>query len=88
VDLAVTRPTDTHKDGRETISPRISASFRSFSSSSLRADLLGQPLNGRYRSLASTASTPLRPAKVLAEENRYVSISGLRRPLLRRARLL
>jgi hypothetical protein len=37
----------------------------------------GQPNNGRYRSLANTALDHLSvPDKVLADENRYVSISG------------
>lgn len=37
----------------------------------------GQPIAGRYRSLANTALDHLTvPGKVLADENRYVSISG------------
>jgi hypothetical protein len=37
----------------------------------------GQPINGKYRSLANTALDHLSvPGKVWADENRYVSISG------------
>jgi hypothetical protein len=37
----------------------------------------GQPVSGKYRSLASTALEHLTvPGKVLADENRYVAISG------------
>jgi hypothetical protein len=37
----------------------------------------GQPINGKYRSLASTALDHLSvPGKVWADENRYVAISG------------
>jgi hypothetical protein len=37
----------------------------------------GQPINGKYRSLASTALDHLSvPGKIWADENRYVAISG------------
>jgi len=37
----------------------------------------GQPVNGKYRSLASTALDHLSvPSKVLADDNRYISITG------------
>jgi hypothetical protein len=71
-------PDDTTRTAARTTSPRTSASFRSFSSSSPRRKPSGAfPINGRYRSLASTALDHLTvPGKVLADENRYISISG------------
>ena len=71
-------PDDTHKDGRENDLAQ-DLRFIPFLQQFLTAPqtFWGQPLNGRYRSLASTALDHLSvPDKVLAEENRYVSISG------------
>src|ERR1035438_5997139 len=71
-------PDDTHKDGRENDLAQ-DLRFVPFLQQFLTAPqtFWGQPLNGRYRSLASTALDHLSvPDKVVAEENRYVSISG------------
>jgi hypothetical protein len=71
-------PDDTHKDGRENdlaqdlhFLPLLQQLFTT------PQTFWGQPVNGRYRSLASTALDHLSvPDKVVADENRYVSISG------------
>jgi hypothetical protein len=71
-------PDDTHKEGRENdlaqdlrFLPLLQQFFTA------PQTFWGQPINGRYRSLASTALDHLSvPDRVVADENRYVSISG------------
>jgi hypothetical protein len=71
-------PDATNKDGRENDlvqDPR----FRPFLDQFLTAPqtFWGQPVNGKVPSLAETALVHLTvPGKVLADENRYISISG------------
>jgi len=71
-------PDDNNKDGRENdlvTDPR----FQPFLEQFLTApqSFWGQPVNGKYRSLANTALDHLTvPDKVLADDNRYISISG------------
>lgn len=71
-------PDDTHRDGRENDLAQ-DLRFVPFLQQFLTAPqtFWGQPLNGRYRSLASTALDHLSaPDKVLQDDGRYVSISG------------
>jgi len=71
-------PADADKDGRENDLVQ-DPHFRPFLDQFLTAPqtFWGQPVAGRYRSLPSTALDFLSvPGKVLADENRYVSISG------------
>jgi hypothetical protein len=71
-------PDDTHKDGRENDLAQ-DLRFVPFLQQFLTAPqtFWGQPLNGRYRSLASTALDHLSvPDKVLQDDGRYISISG------------
>ena len=71
-------PDDVNKDGRENELLQ-DARFRPMLDQYLTApqSFWGQPINGKYRSLASTALDHLSvPDKVLADENRYISISG------------
>jgi hypothetical protein len=71
-------PDQAHPDGRENElaqDPR----FKPFLDQTLTAPqhFWGQPIGGRWRSLANTALDHLTvPDKVLAEDNRYLSISG------------
>ena len=71
-------PADNNKDGRENELIQ-DPHFLPFLDQFLTAPqtFWGQPLGGRYRSLANTALDHLTvPGKVLADENRYVSITG------------
>lgn len=71
-------PDDTNKDGRENDLVK-DTHFRPFLEQFLTAPqtFWGQPVNDHYRSLANTALDHLTvPSKVLADENRYVSITG------------
>jgi hypothetical protein len=71
-------PDDTHKDGRENDLVQ-DLRFRPLLEQFLTAPqtFWGTPIDGHPRSLAITALDHLSiPDKVLAEENRYVSISG------------
>ena len=71
-------PDDTHKDGRENdlaTDLRFLPLLQQFFTAP--QTFWGTPINGRYRSLASTALDHLSvPDKVLADENRYVTITG------------
>jgi len=71
-------PDDTNKQGRENDLVQDER-FRPFLDQFLTAPqtFWGAPVNGKYRSLASTALDHLTvPGSVLADENRYISISG------------
>jgi hypothetical protein len=71
-------PAPNAKDGRENELVQDSH-FRPFLEQFLTAPqtFWGQPMAGKYRSLANTALDHLSvPDKVIADENRYVSISG------------
>jgi|SRR5208283_1535185 hypothetical protein len=71
-------PDATNKDGRENDLVQDTR-FRPFLDQFLTAPqtFWGAPVNGRYRSLASTALDHLTvPGSVLADENRYIAISG------------
>jgi hypothetical protein len=71
-------PDDTNKPGRENDLVQDDR-FRPFLDQFLTAPqtFWGTPINDRYRSLASTALDHLSvPDKVLADENRYIAISG------------
>jgi hypothetical protein len=71
-------PDDTNKQGRENDLVQDDR-FRPFLDQFLTAPqtFWGTPVNGRYRSLASTALDHLTvPGSVLADDNRYISISG------------
>jgi len=71
-------PDDTNKQGRENDLIQDDR-FRPFLDQFLTAPqtFWGAPVNGRYRSLASTALDHLTvPGSVLADDNRYISISG------------
>jgi hypothetical protein len=71
-------PDDTNKEGRENDLVQ-DLRLQPFLEQFLTAPqtFWGQPINGKYRSLANTALDHLTvPGKVFAEENRYVSISG------------
>jgi len=71
-------PDATNKDGRENDLLQDDR-FRPFLDQFLTAPqtFWGTPVNGKYRSLASTALDHLTvPDKVLADDNRYISISG------------
>jgi hypothetical protein len=71
-------PTDKDKDGRENDLIQDSH-FRPFLDQFLTApqSFWGQPINGKYRSLADTALDHLTvPGKVIADEQRYISITG------------
>jgi hypothetical protein len=71
-------PDDVNKQGRENELIQ-DAHFRPFLDQYFTApqSFWGQPVNGKYRSLANTALDHLTvPGSVLADENRYVSISG------------
>jgi hypothetical protein len=71
-------PDDTHKDGRENDLGQA-LRFKPLLDQFLTTPqtFWGQPINGKYRSLADTALDYLSvPGKVLADDNRYVSISG------------
>ena len=71
-------PDDTNKQGRENDLVQ-DARFRPFLDQFLTAPqtFWGTPVAGKYRSLASTALDHLTvPGSVLADENRYISISG------------
>ena len=73
-----TLPTTPTRMAARTTSFRTIASVPSSTSSSpLRRPSGASPINGKYRSLASTALDHLTvPDKVLADDNRYISISG------------
>jgi hypothetical protein len=71
-------PDATNKDGRENDLIQDSH-FRPFLEQFLTAPqtFWGPPVNGKYRSLANTALDHLTvPGKILADENRYISITG------------
>jgi hypothetical protein len=71
-------PDDTNKQGRENDLVQDTR-FRPLLDQFLTApqSFWGQPINDRYRSLANTALDHLTiPGSVLADENRYISISG------------
>ena len=71
-------PDDTNKQGRENDLVQDDR-FRPFLDQFLTAPqtFWGAPVNGKYRSLASTALDHLTvPGSVLADDNRYISISG------------
>jgi hypothetical protein len=71
-------PDDTNKQGRENDLLQDDR-FRPFLDQFLTTPqtFWGAPVNGKYRSLASTALDHLTvPGSVLAEENRYIAISG------------
>jgi len=71
-------PDDTNKQGRENDLVQDER-FRPFLDQFLTAPqtFWGAPVNGKYRSLASTALDHLTvPGSVLADDNRYISISG------------
>ncbi|MDR3745411.1 MAG: hypothetical protein P4K80_04690, partial [Acidobacteriaceae bacterium] len=71
-------PDDVNKQGRENDLVEDTR-FRPLLEQFLTAPqtFWGQPINGKYRSLANTALDHLTvPGSVLADENRYVSISG------------
>src|SRR5271156_3388827 len=71
-------PDADHKDGRESDLAE-DLHFKPFLEQFLTAPqtFWGTPIDGRPRSLATTALDHLTvPGKVLADENRYVSISG------------
>ena len=71
-------PDDTNKQGRENDLVQDDR-FRPFLDQFLTAPqtFWGTPVNGKYRSLASTALDHLTvPGSVLADDNRYISISG------------
>jgi hypothetical protein len=71
-------PDDVNKEGRENDLIQ-DARFRPLLEQFLIAPqtFWGQTINGKYRSLANTALDHLSvPDKVLADENRYISISG------------
>ncbi len=71
-------PDDANKDGRENDLVQ-DIRFKPLLDQYLTAPqtFWGQPIAGRYRSLASTALDHLSvPDKVLADDNRYISISG------------
>ena len=71
-------PDDANKDGRENDLLQDDR-FRPFLDQFLTAPqtFWGTPVNGKYRSLASTALDHLTvPGSVLADDNRYISISG------------
>ena len=72
-----TPPTTPTKKAARTTSCRTSASTLPRPVPHRAANLLGTPIDGRYRSLANTALDHLTvPGNVLADDNRYVSISG------------
>ena len=71
-------PDDANKDGRENDLVQDDR-FRPFLDQFLTTTqtFWGSPINGKYRSLASTALDHLTvPDKVLTDDNRYISISG------------
>lgn len=71
-------PDDAHHDGRED-QLVLDLRFKPFLEQNLTAPqhFWGQPIAGRWRSLANTALDHLTvPDKVLADDNRYLSISG------------
>lgn len=71
-------PTDKDKDGRENDLIQ-DPHFLPFLDQFLTApqSFWGQPINGKYRSLAETALDHLTvPGKVIADDQRYVSITG------------
>jgi hypothetical protein len=71
-------PDDTNKEGRENELVQ-DLRFQPFLEQFLTAPqtFWGTPIDGRYRSLANTALDHLSvPDKVLADDNRYISISG------------
>jgi len=71
-------PDDTNKQGRENDLVQDDR-FRPFLDQFLTAPqtFWGAPVNGKYRSLASTALDHLTvPGSVLADDNRYISVSG------------
>ncbi len=71
-------PDDANKEGRENDlvqDPRFMPLLDQYLTAP--QSFWGTPVNGRYRSLANTALDHLTvPEKVLADDNRYVSISG------------
>jgi hypothetical protein len=71
-------PDDANKDGRENQlvqDPRFTPFLEEFLTAP--QTFWGYPINGRYRSLPNTALDHLTvPGKVIAEENRYVTITG------------
>ncbi len=71
-------PDDANKDGRENDlvqDPRFLPLLDQYLTAP--QSFWGTPVNGRYRSLANTALDHLTvPGSVLAEDNRYVAISG------------
>ena len=71
-------PDDAHPDGRED-QLVLDLRFQPFLEQNLTAPqhFWGQPIAGRWRSLSNTALDHLTvPDKVLADDNRYLSISG------------
>src|SRR4051812_6727946 len=71
-------PDEKNKDGRESELIR-DARFRPLLEQFLTAPqtFWGQPINGRTKSLAGTAFDYLSvPGKVVAEQNRYISVTG------------
>jgi len=71
-------PDDVNKQGRQNDLVQ-DARFRPLLEQFLTApqSFWGQPINGLYRSLASTALDHLTvPGSILADENRYIAISG------------
>jgi hypothetical protein len=71
-------PADNNKDGRENELIQ-DPHFRPFLDQFLTAPqtFWGQPMAGHYRSLAATALDHLTvPGKVIADDNRYISITG------------
>lgn len=71
-------PDEVNKDGRENELVQ-DLRFRPFLEQFLTAPqtFWGQPVNGKYPSLAETALVHLTvPGKVIADDNRYVSVSG------------
>jgi hypothetical protein len=71
-------PDDAHPDGRED-QLVLDLRFKPFLDQNLTASqhFWGQPIAGRWRSLSNTALDHLTvPDKVLADDNRYLSISG------------
>jgi hypothetical protein len=71
-------PDDVNKDGRENDlvqDPRFMPFLEQFLTAP--QSFWGFPINGRYRSLPNTALDHLTvPGKVLADENRYITVSG------------
>ena len=68
-----------HQQERPRERPPPGHRFRPFLDQFLTAPqtFWGSPINGKYRSLASTALDHLTvPGSVLADDNRYISISG------------